>query len=248
MRHIGSATCPHDLRSELDRRQLLLDEDSTKVQDAWGLFRAVKAYEEVRLQLSVPLGLRRRCSYCSDSLAVDVEHFWPKTTFPHRAFVFENYMLICTVCNRKKSVKFPLDEGGLPLLVNPYQDDPWDVFFFDATTGLLDSRIERTVDGSLQRNSRAEQTLNILGEVLNGQPITSARKANWARLTDRLFAVLASEQALPSSRIELWRDDDDFGLGDYILDREGKEDPQLRSARNRFEERWTGLRDLPRAR
>lgn len=67
----------------------------------------------------------KRCMYCEDSLGTDIEHFWPKATYPEKAFLWENYLLACSFCNsNEKRDQFPLDVQGAPLLINPIDDDP----------------------------------------------------------------------------------------------------------------------------
>src|SRR5437016_3624190 len=42
----------------------------------------------------------RRCMYCEDSCADEVEHFRPKDLYPEACFVWENYLFSCGRCNR----------------------------------------------------------------------------------------------------------------------------------------------------
>jgi uncharacterized protein (TIGR02646 family) len=62
----------------------------------------------------------RVCVYCQCDLpqndAGDVEHFRPKSIYWWLAYVFSNYFLRCSTCNRvRKREKFPLPAGGVPL-------------------------------------------------------------------------------------------------------------------------------------
>src|SRR5437773_2194602 len=41
----------------------------------------------------------RRCMYCEDSCADEVEHFRPKELYPDACFVWENYLFSCGRCN-----------------------------------------------------------------------------------------------------------------------------------------------------
>lgn len=101
----------------------------------------------------------RRCHYCEDSAAIDVEHIWPKEYYPNLVFSWENYLYGCQRCNRPKASicevyahstgkrisipQFVKDRGGPPevgnpLLINPRIEDPLkymmldlrDTFFF----------------------------------------------------------------------------------------------------------------------
>src|ERR1700743_2009579 len=124
MRRLPTAGCAVSLASILLARQAAVDAGTLAVDPAWKSFARLKAFETLRKCLRSPLGVRARCAYCSDSRAADVDHFWPKTPYPDKAFLFTNMLFVCPECNRKKSSTFPLDPSGLPLLINPMFDDP----------------------------------------------------------------------------------------------------------------------------
>ena len=49
------------------------------------------------------------CVYCEHNEATDIEHIYPKKLYPEKAFVWENYVLVCGKCNRiHKSDKFKI--------------------------------------------------------------------------------------------------------------------------------------------
>lgn len=247
MRRLIAAVCPPGISLVLDRRQVALDADPSKVQKAWKSFTSLKTYQALKTTLSEPLGTRRRCAFCSDSRAADIEHFWPKSVYPGQAFRYDNLLLLCPECNRVKGRRFPVDEAGLPLLVNPVSDDPWDVLFFVPTTGWIDARITGiSKTGELIRDTRGVATLHILGEILNSTPSLEGRKTSWNLLVSRLEALLEDTTAVPNSQFELFELDDSFGLGEFLLNREGKENPHVRSLRERAPQRWKELRNLPR--
>lgn len=206
------------------------------------------AYKKLRTFLAEPLGTRRRCAYCSDSRAADVEHYWPKKPFPQKAFTFENYLYICTECNRKKGDRFPFDDYGLPSLINPMFDDPWDVLFFAPATGYIAARIiEVQNDGTLLRSERGERTLEILGSILNSTPLLEGRKESWADVVAATRSWLSGTQPVPKSQIDMFGLKDTYGLGEFLLNREGKEQPEIRAMRQSWPQRWQLLRDLPRS-
>lgn len=63
--------------------------------------------------------------YCEDSLGTDIDHYKPKAIYPDVAFEWSNYLLACSHCNaNEKRNKFPLDDQGNALLVDPSVDDP----------------------------------------------------------------------------------------------------------------------------
>lgn len=79
-----------------------------------------------------------RCAYCEDSEGTAIDHFWPKNVYPERAFDWLNYLLVCSTCNsRYKRDQFPLDERGLPLLLNPTAEEPLEHLTFTSDGKLL---------------------------------------------------------------------------------------------------------------
>lgn len=78
-----------------------------------------ETFQEVRTVLKRMASGRERCMYCEDSEGTDIEHFWPKSSYPERAFSWSNYLLACSHCNSNyKRAQFPLVDGG-PALLDP---------------------------------------------------------------------------------------------------------------------------------
>jgi hypothetical protein len=83
------------------------------------------AFAEIREALCDMAPGRSRCMYCEDSMGTDIDHFWPKADYPQGTFCWYNYLLACSHCNSNlKREKFPRDEDGKPLLVDPTGEDP----------------------------------------------------------------------------------------------------------------------------
>lgn len=73
--------------------------------------------------------------YCEDSLGTDIDHFYPKKRYPHRAFRWDNYLLACSHCNSNlKRERFPFINRK-PALLNPTADDPSEHLAFLPTSG-----------------------------------------------------------------------------------------------------------------
>ena len=85
-----------------------------------------------------------KCAYCEAKITHidygDIEHFCPKDTYHLLAVEWENLLLACRVCNGTeiKGTKFPMNNAGEPLLLNPCEDDPSKHlgFEFDEMTNL----------------------------------------------------------------------------------------------------------------
>lgn len=63
-------------------------------------------FRKVRKTLSKMCSGARRCMYCEDSVADEVEHIRPKDLYPEAVFVWENYLYACGPCNGGKRSQF----------------------------------------------------------------------------------------------------------------------------------------------
>ena len=99
-----------------------------------------------------------KCVYCESRITHidygDIEHYRPKSLYPHLTFQWENLLLACGVCNgaEQKGSKFPLqdEDESQPLLLNPCEDEPRDHLAFDGAW-------------LVPRTPRGEATRDILG-------------------------------------------------------------------------------------
>lgn len=127
-------------------------------------------------------------------------------------------------------------------------DDPWDALFFAPATGYIAARIiEVQNDGTLLRSERGEKTLEILGSILNSTPLLEGRKESWADVVAATRSWLSGTRPVPKSQIDMFGLKDTYGLGEFLLNREGKEQPEIRAMRQSWPQRWQLLRDLPRS-
>jgi uncharacterized protein (TIGR02646 family) len=134
------------------------------------------AFEEIRSKLrSMAPGLER-CMYCEDSAATDIEHFWPKSKYPERAFTWTNYLLACSCCNSNhKREQFPLDEAGAPLLIDPTAEDPRDYLVLSVTTGKYQPRRRGG-----QKSPKGWNSIEVFG--LDRDLLEKGRKNAWIAL------------------------------------------------------------------
>jgi uncharacterized protein (TIGR02646 family) len=138
----------------------------------------------------------RRCMYCEDAPADEVEHFRPKDLHPELAFAWTNYLYACGSCNGPKNNRFAVIAGGAtpnlidatrkrgaqvipppkgkPALINPLKEDPIQFFQLDLL-GTFEF-VPTALAGSLDY-LRAEYTLDVL------------------RLNDRDYLIKARESA-----------------------------------------------------
>lgn len=159
-------------------------------------------FAEVRSKLTAMCSGARRCMYCEDSVADEVEHFKPKDLYPEVVFVWMNYLYACGACNGPKNNQFSiLDAGGQllnvtrprraaiippqtgePALIDPRREDPLAFMMLD-----LQDTFEFTPTAPLDSGqwTRADYTINVL------------------RLKERDYLVQARENAFGSYRARL---------------------------------------------
>lgn len=135
----------------------------------WKL-QTAKAFQEIRATLRRMASGLERCMYCEDSQGTDIEHFWPKSTYPERAFDWHNYLFGCSRCNSNfKRSRFPLDDVGEPLLINPTEEEPLDHLRFLTKTGAY-----------APRTPKGESSVDVFG--LNRTTLPIGRWRAWASL------------------------------------------------------------------
>ena len=151
-------------------------------------------FRVVRTTLDLTCSGARRCCYCEDSVADEVEHIKPKDWYPESVFVWENYLYACGPCNGPKKNKFSIfhqqnrnvihlsrtkddpirkPPAGEPLLIDPRAEDPLDfleldlsgTFYFLPCRGLGD-----------RETQRAEYTIELLK--LNSRDVLTRARRN----------------------------------------------------------------------
>jgi uncharacterized protein (TIGR02646 family) len=107
-------------------------------------------FRAVRQTLNEMCHGSRRCMYCEDAPADEVEHFQPKDLYPEVVFAWGNYLYACGICNGPKNNRFSIvsrnrlhdvtrgrgrpvvpPRRGRPALINPREEDPLDFLMLD---------------------------------------------------------------------------------------------------------------------
>ncbi len=119
--------------------------------------RGSKVFDAIKVVLTEMCSGARRCAYCEDAPADEVEHIYPKDLFPDLCFKWENYLYACGPCNGPKSNQFAIIKKtdkkivhldgkrkpplGKSLLIDPRKENPLDfarlnfaTFHFEYTT------------------------------------------------------------------------------------------------------------------
>lgn len=167
-------------------------------------------------------GPQARCFFCADSRGTDIEHFWPKSVYPQRMFLWMNLLLSCSTCNTRKGIQFPLDGVGHPLLVDPTLDDPWDYLFFDSLTGNITAKYDPQTQSY---NPKGLATTDSKMLSLNDEPVVVRRQAIYERLTRYIGQVLSGIAPLRQAGIaslEVEADRDEYGLMRWFFRKDGQ--------------------------
>ena len=150
-------------------------------------------FDKVKANLEQMCWGARRCCYCEDSYADEVEHIRPKDFFPERVFDYANYLYACGPCNGPKNNKFAIWDGsipgrfdlerkkddpvmpppeGTPLLIDPRIENPLDYLFLDFDSPKPWFTTHPMVANDIDL-ARAAYTIEVLG--LNRDNILKAR-------------------------------------------------------------------------
>jgi hypothetical protein len=183
-----SADCLAKLRAYQDEVDVAGDYAAqvAKAKAIWSSRKQNKPFEEIIEVLTEMCSGARRCCYCEDSMADEVEHIDPKDFFPEYTFVWENYLFACGPCNgpkgnqwaiflerdgkrivfhleRKMGEELVAPEKGDALLINPRSENPMALLQLNLLT--TDSKLKfATLSGDDQSEPfhRAKYTLDVL--------------------------------------------------------------------------------------
>jgi len=171
--------------NELQKQVNKLKKYERRVEEAKKLFAKRnkardKIFKVVRATLEEMCPGVRRCAYCEDSAADEVEHVKPKDFYPEAAFVWENYVYACGPCNGPKNNQFAAfsrntgklvevtrkagdlivpPEPGDPVMIDPRREDPLDFMQLDllGTFHFLPSGRAKS-----KKHERGDYTIKLL--------------------------------------------------------------------------------------
>jgi uncharacterized protein (TIGR02646 family) len=223
LRRVHRQALPRRVETYLDRQSQKIAADPTAATTLWNNARRTKTIATYLLEvLREMAGRCERCMYCNDSRGTDVEHYRPKAAYPDKTFLWENMLLACTGCNRKKLERFPLGPEGQALLIDPSVDDPWEFLDFVPETGELTARWRTDLDGF---DLRGEATVDPFLLPLNIEAVTTGRQRCWRALRKAIKRFLddtgasdetSAEHAFEKLTEEL-RDSADYGLTRWLF-------------------------------
>lgn len=238
MRHFIRLALPAPTEKALRQRQTKVYDKWTagalNVQKEWNGARKSKPIRTTLQTLKAMVGARERCMYCGDSHGTDIEHFWPKASYPEKMFLWANLLLCCTECGRFKGEQLPLLDG-VPQLVDPTAEDPWDFLDFDPATGNIVARFDMILGDWTSKGTETVRLLQL--------DRREALAAAYQRTHRRIKAVVEQTLQLPVLQeamvIEELRNADDHGLLGWYFKGAGKTEPSFRELRERHPAVWT---------
>lgn len=165
----------------------------------------------------------RRCMYCEDSVADEVEHFRPKDLYPEVVFAWNNYFYACGPCNGPKNNKFSIVNASSQLvdvtrprgaaivppangdmaLIDPRQENPFDFMMLDLRNTFEFTSI---AEGGSVEHLRATFTIEVLR--LNARDyLIDARKNAFGGFRARLKEYIVRRDAgANTSELKLLRE------------------------------------------
>ncbi|MDB5267808.1 MAG: hypothetical protein JWP58_848 [Hymenobacter sp.] len=166
------------------------------------------------------------CNYCENNEATDVEHIYPKSFFPERAFTWLNYLLACKTCN----THFKLDQFAVftPALsanattmqrkklpssadaafIDPRVEDPMDFLYLDITGKSFFLLPSLTLTNP-RDTAKAKHTLSIL-QIGVRAALADARKAAFIFFQSRLERYQQVRDATTLADLERLIEDPDL--------------------------------------
>jgi uncharacterized protein (TIGR02646 family) len=208
MRKIERVAIDDRIALELQRYQAEVDaqpRDIFSPNNHWDNRRRSNTVLGVEAALKQMAGPRELCMYCVNNESKDIEHFWPKSDYRERMYVWENLLLCCSICGGKKGRQFPLDNGQ-PLLIDPTKENPWDYLDFEPRTGNIMARIDPDSEDEMPKG---RETVRIF-ELNMRQALANSYKKTFARLRTLVEELLQSD--FPDRVVERLREADDHGL------------------------------------
>ncbi len=198
----------------------------------WSRKRSSQPLLAACLALKGMAGSRERCMYCVDSAGSDIEHFWPKSRFCERMYVWENLLIACTACGRYKGNQFPCGADESPLLIDPTAEDPWEFLDFDPDTGNITARYLLATEATAPKG---ETTVKVL-HLDRREGISAGYRKTYRRLCDLVTNWV--RQQIPEDYLEQLRQADDHGLLGWFLHGSGQNEPAFSCFRERFQDAW----------
>ncbi len=237
MRRVIRAPLDVDTQDNLNQRQTGADQkrgaNNLRVNDEWKNSRQSRTLLSVLATLRGMTGARERCMYCLDSHGTDIEHFWPKTPYPERMFVWPNLLLCCTECGRLKGDRFPLADAQ-SLLIDPTAEDPWQHLDFDPTTGNVVARFDVQAD---DWSPKGLKTVEVL-QLDRREALAAGYQKTFRRISALVEHGLAAEVFDTAGLMSSLHEADEHGLLGWCFFGSGRSMPSFSDLRANHPQAW----------
>jgi len=152
-------------------------------------------FDEVKRTLDRMCSGARRCAYCEDSAADEVEHVRPKDLYPQVVFAWSNYIYACGPCNgpkgshfavldtdgataieisRKRGAPLVPPRAGEPALIDPRVEDATQLMLLDLRETYFFTA--RATKGT-RDHARADYTIRTLRLNIRPELVRARREA-----------------------------------------------------------------------
>jgi hypothetical protein len=197
-------TLEDDINKVLKKQQKTINdlstftEKSTKAGKAWDSKGSPEVFKKIKTHLISLCVSVEICNYCESNEANDIEHIFPKKLFPHRTFLWKNYLLACQNCNSKhKQDQFaiftPLDSASVTeyslrqkveiapatednVFINPREENPMDFLWLDLDYGIFNIHPDYLEDETSRGYKKGYHTRKIL-KLNDRESLVAGRKA-----------------------------------------------------------------------
>ncbi len=235
MRRVVRVQLDAGILGKLERRQAKVNRKrlGIDIEQEWKNARKTQPLQAVLATLKRMMGTRERCMYCLDSHGTDIEHFWPKASYPARMFIWLNLLLCCAECGRLKGDRFPLEQDQ-PLLIDPTAENPWHYLDFDPITGNVVARFDVKInDWSL----KGLETVKVL-QLDRREALAAGYRKTFSHLSKLVEQFLAANTLIIADLISALREADDHGLLDWCFLCSGKTIEPFRILRETHPRLW----------
>lgn len=231
MIQLPSIPLPQNTLDALAGYQQEIDEEVSyakkveKAKSIWPSRSRNRPFDKVRQSLSDMCSGARRCGYCEDSMADEIEHIWPKNFYPERTFAWENLLYACGPCNSPKGNQFALflpnhppdklilghpENGpdqppphGRPVLIDPRHENPLNFLWLDIQDSFVFTPMND--DENSEEWIRATYTITIL-KLNERDALVEARRIAYSNYRARLREYIAEKNnGVTSSQLDKLR-------------------------------------------
>ncbi|MBC8110373.1 MAG: HNH endonuclease [Verrucomicrobia bacterium] len=230
MMKLNSKSLPSAITTQLNSKQQKIDDligfeqQAKKAKSLWenkiGSKKGKAAFAAVKNTLIGMCVSVEICNYCEGNEATDIEHIFPKSHFPDKTFVWENYLLACKQCNttykRDKFAIFDRDTSveiielnfknhsltppysSNAAFINPRKENPLEYLWLDIKNTFLFVVIPTLSERDKQK---AVFTLKTLGLNIR-EALVKARRSAAQYYYDRLESYVRIKEATDSDTVQ----------------------------------------------